>query len=113
MKTISTFWKTDDAHLLRLRLESAGFPSILQDENITQLHPWRAAAIGGVRLQVDDSNFEAVQKFLAESNDLPKSENPISDPDAFECWACRAIIPTGRNRCPACGWSYEDAPERD
>jgi predicted nucleic-acid-binding Zn-ribbon protein len=32
--------------------------------------------------------------------------------EAIECLACRAPIPAGEIRCPACGWTYkEGAPE--
>jgi len=111
MKTIATFWRTDDAHLLRLRLEAAGFHAVLQDENITQIHPWRASAIGGVRLQVDESDFEAIRKFLSDNSDGTPALHPASDPDSLKCCSCQTPIPGGHSRCPACGWSYEDVPE--
>lgn len=112
MKTIASFWKTEEAHLLRLRLAAAGIPSFLQDENITQMHPWRAAAIGGVRVQVDDSDLEAAQKILAENSGAPVEHVPPSDSDAIECYSCHATIPPSQTRCSSCGWSYED-PVKD
>lgn len=108
LKTIASFWKTEEAHLLRLRLASADIPSFLQDENITQMHPWRAAAIGGVRVQVDDSDLEAAHKILAENSGSSLEHSPPSDPNAVECCACQATIPPGQTRCSSCGWSYED-----
>lgn len=112
MTTIATFWKTEEAHLLRLRLGAAGIPSFLQDENITQMHPWRAAAMGGVRVQVADSDLEAAQKILAEEAAPPVKHLLPSDPDAAECCSCQATIPPGQTRCSSCGWSYED-PAKD
>lgn len=116
MITIATFWKTEEAHLLRLRLAAAGISSFLQDENITQMHPWRAAAMGGVRVQIDDADLEAAQKILSEDSPTPMKHIPPSDPDALECCSCQATIPPSQTRCSSCGWSYEDQaedPERD
>jgi hypothetical protein len=112
MKTIASFWKTEEAHLLRLRLAAAGIPSFLQDENISQIHPWRAAAMGGVRVQVDDSALEAAQQILSENHGSTAEHAPPSDPDAMECFSCQATIPPSQTRCSACGWSYED-PVKD
>jgi hypothetical protein len=108
MITIATFWKTEEAHLLRLRLGEAGIPAFLQDEHITQLHPWRAAAIGGVRVQVADTDFEEAQGILSEHEIQPFVETPPSASDALACCACQTLIPPEQTRCPACGWSYED-----
>ncbi|RFC41734.1 MAG: putative signal transducing protein [Verrucomicrobia bacterium] len=112
MKTIASFWKTEEAHLLRLRLAAAGIPSFLQDENITQMHPWRAAAIGGVRVQVDDSYLASAQKILSGPFISSAEHSPPTDPDALECCSCQAIIPQSQTRCFSCGWSYED-PVKD
>jgi Putative prokaryotic signal transducing protein len=108
MKTIATFWKTEEAHLLRLRLGEAGIPVFLQDEHITQLHPWRAAAIGGVRVQVADSDFDEAQGILSEHEIQPIVETPPGASDALVCCACQTLIPPEQTRCAACGWSYED-----
>jgi hypothetical protein len=115
VKTVATFWKPEEAHLLRLRLCEAGIPAFLQDEHSTQLHPWRAAAIGGVRVQVDDADFDAA-KLLAsgletESAGAPKAM-PL-DPDAIECCCCRARMASSQSRCSTCGWSYEDEDPAD
>jgi hypothetical protein len=108
VKTVATFWKPEEAHLLRLRLGEAGIPAFLQDEQSTQLHPWRAAAIGGVRVQVAEADFDAA-KLLASGlkpESAPKAMPP--DPDAIECCCCGALMASGQSRCSACGWSYED-----
>ena len=108
MKTIATFWKTEEAHLLRVRLGAAGILAFLQDEHITQLHPWRAAAIGGVRVQVADSDFDEAQGILSEHEIQSFVETPPSASDVLACCACQTLIPPEQTRCPACGWSYED-----
>ena len=111
MKTIATFWKTEDAHLLRLRLGEAGIPAFLQDEHITQLHPWRAAAIGGVRVQVADADFDEAQGIVSECEFQPLEQTPSGDSGVFACCACQRLIPQNQSRCPACGWSYKDGGE--
>lgn len=109
MKTIATFWKTEEAHVLRLRLLESGIEAFLQDENSTQIHPWRAAAIGGVRVQVADVQFSEAQKVLLQGDSPTPATPPAGDPDALLCCACQALIPASQTRCTSCGWSYEDA----
>ena len=109
MKTIATFEKPEEAHLVRMRLEAFGIQAYLQDENITQLGTWRAHAIGGVRLQVADEDVERAQHYLAEESKL--FCEPPKETDAIRCCACGATIAVGQARCGACGWSYEDKIE--
>lgn len=111
MKTVAIFWKTEDAHLLRIRLGSEGIPAFLQDENATQMHPWRAAAVGGVRVQVPEAHFEAAQKILAGFELPAAAETVLGEPNALDCCACKSPMSPDQTRCPACGWSYEDEPE--
>ncbi len=111
MKTIATFWKTEEAHLLRLRLNESGIPAFIQDEYITQLHPWRAAAIGGVRVQVPESDLEEAQRILSETELEPAGQSLPLVSGASECCACHTLIPPDQTRCPSCGWSYEDEGE--
>lgn len=108
MKTIATFWKTEEAHLLKLRLGQNGIASYLQDENITQLHPWRAAAIGGVRVQVDDADFEEALRVAGEMEPPPAIPCAPEASGAVACFACGNLIPVEENRCSECGWSYKD-----
>jgi hypothetical protein len=113
MKTVATYWKPEEAHLLRLRLCDAGIPAFLQDEHSTQLHPWRAAAFGGVRVQVPEADFDAARKLALESAPEAAPEEISGDPDALQCCACRTPIKPDQTRCASCGWSYEDPEERD
>lgn len=113
MKTVATFWKPEEAHLLRLRLSEAGIPAFLQDEHITQMHPWRAAAIGGVRVQVPESDFDRAQRIISESPREDVGGLLTEDPDAMQCCSCRASMAPDQVRCPSCGWSYKDPVEND
>ncbi|MEY2598729.1 MAG: putative prokaryotic signal transducing protein [Verrucomicrobiota bacterium] len=116
MKTIATLWKSEEAHLLRLRLGRSCITAYLQDENTTQIHPWRAAAIGGVRVQVADSDVENALQILREGAPLAPCRAPAAESNVVECCACGGSIPAGQSRCLACGWSYcdgVDEAERD
>jgi hypothetical protein len=99
--------------LLRLRLSDAGVAAFLQDEHITQIHPWRAAAIGGVRVQVSATDFDLAQRIISESSPESAGQSLPVDPDALECCSCRASMAPQHVRCPSCGWSYEDRVENE
>ncbi len=72
MTTIATFNKSEDAHLLRLRLESGGIAAFLVDENVTQME-W-SFLTGGVRVQVADEEVEVVREFLANERTAKDSD---------------------------------------
>ena len=69
MTTVATFNKVEDAHLLRMRLENAGIPAVLQDENLVQIDWLLANAVGGVRVQVADEDVAAAHKLLAKQDE--------------------------------------------
>jgi hypothetical protein len=91
MKTIATFNKPEDAHLLRMRLEAVGIPAFIQDENFVQLDWLLSNAVGGARLQVSDDDLEATREFLA-------ADAPQPCPDAVDV------------ACPSCG-AHDTAPD--
>lgn len=71
MKTIGTFSKVEDAHLVRMHLESAGIEAFVQDQNTLQLEqPWSEGA-GGVRVEVADEDFDSAREFLAADRGVP------------------------------------------
>ena len=51
----------EDAHLLRIRLENEGIPATVPDETTIGVAPLYINAIGGVRVQVPDSDFPAAR----------------------------------------------------
>lgn len=57
-KTIITFTFPQDAYLAKAFLESEGIEIFLKDELTVQVHPFYSNAIGGVKLQVKESDFE-------------------------------------------------------
>lgn len=65
MVTIASFSKPEEAHLLRMRLEAAGIPAYLQNENMTQIWGF-APDLGGVKVDVADEDVEAAREVLEE-----------------------------------------------
>ena len=57
-KTIITFTFPQDAYLAKAFMESEGIETFLKDELTVQMHPFYSNAIGGVKLQVRESDFE-------------------------------------------------------
>ena len=72
MTTIATFSKSEEAHLMRMRLEAGGIEAFLVDENVTQME-W-ALLTGGVRLQVADENVDAAQALLQAQDSTPSAD---------------------------------------
>lgn len=121
MKTIATFSKPEDAHLLRMRLEAGGIAAYVLDENLIQADWFYSNAIGGVRLQVADHDVEAAREIMGEEGE------PLEGVAYAECPACHSTeveidelprrlsflsllvflfpLPVGRSRyrCKACG----------
>lgn len=92
MKTIATCSKAEEAHLVRGRLEAAGIRAFIQDENLAQMDWLYSNAIGGVRVQVAEEDFEAAQVLLSAdageaanglSVDCPRCGSPDTGPDEF------------------------------
>ena len=63
MKTIATFTKAEDAHLLRMRLGAGGVEAYVQNENIFQNEGFGVYG-GGVLVQVADEDVEAAREIL-------------------------------------------------
>ncbi|MCU4154574.1 DUF2007 domain-containing protein [Carboxylicivirga sp. A043] len=53
-----------DCHILKGRLEREGLNCFVFDENIVWVNPFKAVAIGGVKLKVPSDQFELAEKIL-------------------------------------------------
>jgi len=69
MKTVAIKTNAQDAHLLRIRLEGAGIPAIVPDDATLSVAPYLANAIGGIRVQVADDDFERASALLESENE--------------------------------------------
>lgn len=84
MKTIATFSKAEEAHLLRMRLEAGGIPAYLLDENIVQVNWLYSNAIGGVRVQVAEEDVAKALELMNEAG------APLDDAVAIPCPYCHS-----------------------
>jgi formate dehydrogenase assembly factor FdhD len=79
-KTVRTFTTTHEAHFARGFLESEGIEAFVRDEFSVGIRPYMSQALGGVRLDVREEDYDRAQKLL----DIP------------------AAVPVPR-LCPKCG----------
>lgn len=64
--TIKTFNHPNDLLVIRSRLESEGIECFVQDEQITQVHPFYSGAVGGAKLQVREEDVERAIEIMKE-----------------------------------------------
>lgn len=53
-----------ECHILKGRLETEGIQCFIYDEQMVSVHPFRAVAIGGVKLKVPTDKFDQSKKIL-------------------------------------------------
>ncbi len=72
---LNSFRDVFSAQLAKALLESEDIPSIISNENFTQLKPMFSKSIGGVQLFVFEEDFERANEILeAEPLDLDENE---------------------------------------
>ena len=76
MITVATFSKPEQAYLLRAQLESAGIFAFVKDDLTVQAYWLYSNAIGGVRVQIDESDLEAARAFLNAPQIPPEEAAP-------------------------------------
>lgn len=69
MKTIAAFSKPIDAQLLVARLGGSGITAYMRDENMITLDWLVSNAIGGVKVDVGDEDFERALEVMNEETD--------------------------------------------
>ncbi|MCU0439620.1 MAG: DUF2007 domain-containing protein [Raineya sp.] len=67
--TIKTFDNPIDAHLYKSKLESGGVLCFLFDENMTSIYPTYGTLIGGVKLKINQKDWEKAKIVLLELGD--------------------------------------------
>jgi len=65
MITIATFDTMPDAHIALGRLQAEGIDGCLADEHLVQTDWLYAIAVGGIKLQVDESDAARAHAILA------------------------------------------------
>jgi hypothetical protein len=66
MITIATFDTIIDAHIAMGRLKAEGIPCSLMDEHLVQTDMLYSPALGGIKLQVDQSHVDQARYILAQ-----------------------------------------------
>ena len=74
-----------DCHILKGRLVSDGLDCFLFDENIVWVHPFKAVAVGGVKLKVPSDQIEIGKKIISllEHNKLTDENGEYQVEDVF------------------------------
>jgi hypothetical protein len=80
MKTVASYSKPEEAYLAKARLEASGIQTGIRDDLTVSAYWLYSNAIGGVKVEVEDEDFERAREVLM----LPKVE-------------------AGLLRCPHCG----------
>jgi len=62
--TIQTFDKSVYAHIIKAKLESEGIECFLIDENIVTMNWFLSNAVGGIKLQVKNSDVEKALEII-------------------------------------------------
>jgi hypothetical protein len=109
--TVAQYRSQVSADVARLALVHAGIDAFVHDTNVSTINVLWRNAVGWVKLQVPEDRLLEARALLEATPGLLWQEHPegekISD-DA--CLACGQLIPSGEDRCPACGWSFLDQP---
>jgi hypothetical protein len=98
MITVARYFEPSEAHVVRALLESAGLRATVADEHhVTANYPI-STALGGVRVQVPDENFEAAKALVAayESGELQREFEQDVGEEPEACPACGSASVTGR-----------------
>jgi hypothetical protein len=72
--TIKTFTYSTEVAIIRGRLESEGIECAVQDELTVQANPFYSNAIGGVKLQVRQSDVQKAIEILEEGGYLKEAD---------------------------------------
>jgi len=82
--TIATFNFAHEAHLARTRLESQGIPANIADEHIVSINWFYAPAVGGIKLNVLETDVQKAKEVFAEGS-------KIDPPKALQCPKCNSM----------------------
>lgn len=64
MRTVGSFSKPEQAHLVASILEGSGVPAYVQDSHLVTMDWFYSNAIGGVRVQVADEDYARALEIL-------------------------------------------------
>lgn len=67
LTTVISFTLPHDAHFAKAKLQSEGVEVFIKDEMTAQVHNFYSNAIGGVKLQVRESDVDIAHRILVQS----------------------------------------------
>jgi hypothetical protein len=92
--TVLTFTYPHELNIAKGRLQSEGIACNIKDGFTTEVNPFYSNAIGGVKLQVKESDKDRALEILKEGGFI------LPEPE----WSGLPVMPeTSLNICPACG----------
>ncbi|MDR2814047.1 MAG: DUF2007 domain-containing protein [Prevotellaceae bacterium] len=80
--TVFSFTYPSEVMIVRGRLESEGIECFVKDELTVQVNPFYSNAIGGIKLQVKESDLEQAVKILKEVGYI--KEEDLQPPKSLE-----------------------------
>ena len=91
---LTSFYEPLAAHLARTKLEAAGIPCFLTNENLVSLNRMYSPVAGGVRLHVYERDAAQAAEVLREPAVMQAAPGGLHEP---------AVADTDAKRCPRCG----------
>lgn len=77
--TLKKFTYSYEAMVLKSRLESEGIYCVLFDEGITGAHPFLSNAVGGIKLNIRETDTEHALKIVKEVEEKEKMQSEVPD----------------------------------
>lgn len=104
MKTVAKFYGVRDADALCRVLEQHGINAFIPDEFTGTVQPFITNAIGGIRVQVNDEDYETAARLTAEFLAAPQNESVCSAEEReWTCAQCGEIVEREFDSCWNCG----------
>jgi len=88
--TLLSFSQPIEANVAKGRLESEGVEVVLLDEHTVNINWLYSNAIGGVKLQVRESEVEKAQEILSRLDEEEVSPEEESDDELTHCPSCNS-----------------------
>ncbi|QXV64167.1 DUF2007 domain-containing protein [Mucilaginibacter sp. 21P] len=88
--TFESYYDPMLAHIVRTRLEDAGIPCFIADENVIAANPFYNTAVGGIKLKIFERDLERCRAILADEGDLHEQDHVEIDEEdnAVACPYC-------------------------
>lgn len=91
MRIVKTYFYSHLAHLDLAKLKDEGIDAFIKDDNIVTMNIAYAQAVGGIKIMVNDEDYERASEAL-NANEYEELKNEFNE------------IELGlQNKCPSCG----------